>query len=120
MVFVFINPPPGLWEALPAARRGADRAGVRVPGDVGGALHSRLLLACHAPVNSRGDEEVAFMARRSARRPRVAATIRLALDPDIDYFDTADMYDPYHNEELLGRAVAAHRHAVVISTKSAT
>ena len=45
------------------------------------------------------------------------ATIRYALDRGINFFDTADMYGPYINEELVGRALAGHRSEVVLATK---
>ena len=44
-------------------------------------------------------------------------TIHHALDRGINHFDTADMYGPYINEELLGRALAGRRDGVVIATK---
>ena len=45
------------------------------------------------------------------------ATIHRALDLGITFFDTADMYGPYVNEELLGRAFQGKRNKVVIATK---
>src|SRR5881227_3893857 len=45
------------------------------------------------------------------------ATIHRALDLGIDFLDTADMYGPFKNEELVGRAVADRRDEVVIATK---
>lgn len=45
------------------------------------------------------------------------ATIHRALELGITFFDTADMYGPHTNEELLGRAVRGHREHVVIATK---
>jgi len=45
------------------------------------------------------------------------ATIHRALDRGVTFFDTADMYGPHHNEELLGRAIAGRRDGVVIATK---
>jgi aryl-alcohol dehydrogenase-like predicted oxidoreductase len=45
------------------------------------------------------------------------ATIRAAYDAGVTLFDTADMYGPYHNETLLGRAVAPFRDRVVLATK---
>jgi aryl-alcohol dehydrogenase-like predicted oxidoreductase len=44
-------------------------------------------------------------------------TIARALECGIDFFDTADMYGPYKNEELLGRALAGRRDAAFIATK---
>src|SRR6266446_3658582 len=45
------------------------------------------------------------------------ATIHRALELGITFFDTADVYGPYTNEELLGRALKGHREEVVIATK---
>src|SRR5688572_30819979 len=45
------------------------------------------------------------------------ATIHRALELGIDFFDTADMYGPFHNERLLGRALAGRRDQAVIATK---
>jgi aryl-alcohol dehydrogenase-like predicted oxidoreductase len=45
------------------------------------------------------------------------ATIHRSLELGITFFDTADMYGPYTNEELLGRALQGHREQVVIATK---
>jgi aryl-alcohol dehydrogenase-like predicted oxidoreductase len=46
-------------------------------------------------------------------------TIDRALHLGITFFDTADMYGPFINEELVGSALAAHRDDVVIATKFA-
>ncbi len=45
------------------------------------------------------------------------ATIHRALELGIDFFDTADMYGPFTNERLLGRALAGRRDRAVIATK---
>jgi aryl-alcohol dehydrogenase-like predicted oxidoreductase len=45
------------------------------------------------------------------------ATIHRALELGVTFFDTADMYGPFTNERLLGRAVAHVRDEVVIATK---
>lgn len=45
------------------------------------------------------------------------ATIHHAIDIGIDFFDTAEVYGPYANEELLGRALGTRRREVVIATK---
>ncbi|MET7765718.1 aldo/keto reductase [Streptomyces sp. NPDC005393] len=44
-------------------------------------------------------------------------TIRRALDLGVDIIDTAEIYGPFVNEELVGRAVAGRRDEVVIATK---
>src|SRR6201995_3295378 len=45
------------------------------------------------------------------------ATIHRALELGVDFFDTADMYGPFTNERLVGRALAGQRDRVVIATK---
>ena len=45
------------------------------------------------------------------------ATIHEALDAGVDFLDTADMYGPFKNEELVGRAIKGRRDEVVIATK---
>ena len=47
-------------------------------------------------------------------------TIHRAMDLGVTFFDTAEIYGPYTNEELLGRALAGHRSEVVIATKFGT
>ncbi|MGX2995728.1 aldo/keto reductase [Streptomyces sp. JNUCC 64] len=45
------------------------------------------------------------------------ATIRHALDRGVTLLDTADMYGPFTNERLVGRAIADRRDEVVLATK---
>jgi aryl-alcohol dehydrogenase-like predicted oxidoreductase len=45
------------------------------------------------------------------------ATIHRAIDLGVTFFDTAEVYGPYSNEELLARALAGKRDHVVIATK---
>jgi aryl-alcohol dehydrogenase-like predicted oxidoreductase len=45
------------------------------------------------------------------------ATIHRALELGIDFFDTADMYGPFKNEELVGQALEGRRDQVIIATK---
>ena len=44
-------------------------------------------------------------------------TIRRALDLGVTFLDTADMYGPFTNERLVGRAIADRRDEVVLATK---
>ena len=44
-------------------------------------------------------------------------TIHTALDAGVTLLDTADMYGPHTNEELVGRAIADRRDQVVLATK---
>ncbi|HEX4035561.1 MAG TPA: aldo/keto reductase [Solirubrobacteraceae bacterium] len=45
------------------------------------------------------------------------AVIHRALDLGVTFLDTADMYGPFVNEELVGRAIAGRRDEVVLATK---
>ncbi|MBV9879760.1 MAG: aldo/keto reductase [Gemmatirosa sp.] len=45
------------------------------------------------------------------------ATIHRALDLGVTLLDTADMYGPFTNEQLVGRAIAGRRDEVVLATK---
>jgi len=44
-------------------------------------------------------------------------TIRRALDLGVTFLDTADMYGPFTNERLVGRAISGRRDDVVLATK---
>jgi aryl-alcohol dehydrogenase-like predicted oxidoreductase len=45
------------------------------------------------------------------------ATLHRAVELGVTFFDTAEVYGPFVNEELLGRALKDRRHEVVIATK---
>jgi aryl-alcohol dehydrogenase-like predicted oxidoreductase len=45
------------------------------------------------------------------------ATIHRAMELGVDMLDTADMYGPFKNEELVGRAIKGKRDRVIIATK---
>jgi aryl-alcohol dehydrogenase-like predicted oxidoreductase len=45
------------------------------------------------------------------------ATIQRALELGINFLDTADVYGPYTNEELVGRAIRGRRDHIVLATK---
>ena len=45
------------------------------------------------------------------------ATIHHAIDEGVNFLDTADMYGPFINEELVGRAIADRRETVFLATK---
>ena len=48
------------------------------------------------------------------------ATIHRAMELGVTFFDTAEIYGPYTNEELLAKAFAGKRDQVVIATKFGT
>ncbi len=47
----------------------------------------------------------------------MTALLRSAVDRGITFFDTAEVYGPFLNEELVGEALAPFREQVVIATK---
>lgn len=53
----------------------------------------------------------------SAQEPESIATIHRAIDMGVSLFDTSDMYGPWTNEMLVGKAIADRRDKVVIGTK---
>jgi aryl-alcohol dehydrogenase-like predicted oxidoreductase len=50
-------------------------------------------------------------------KPEMISLIRTAVERGITFFDTAEVYGPFTNEELLGEALAPLRDRVVIATK---
>jgi aryl-alcohol dehydrogenase-like predicted oxidoreductase len=45
------------------------------------------------------------------------ATLHRALDLGINFLDTADMYGPFKNEQLVGQAIRGRRQGVILATK---
>jgi aryl-alcohol dehydrogenase-like predicted oxidoreductase len=53
----------------------------------------------------------------AADETRSIETMHRAIDLGVDLFDTADIYGPFTNEELVGRAIRDRRDRVVLATK---
>jgi aryl-alcohol dehydrogenase-like predicted oxidoreductase len=53
----------------------------------------------------------------AADKKEMIALIHSAIDQGVTFFDTAEVYGPYVNEELVGEALAPYRKKVVIATK---
>jgi len=53
----------------------------------------------------------------SPDRPAMVDFLRQAVERGVTFFDTAEVYGPYHNEELVGEALEPLREQVVIATK---
>src|SRR5882724_11872627 len=50
-------------------------------------------------------------------KQEMISVIRAALERGVTFFDTAEVYGPFTNEELVGEALAPFREQVVIATK---
>ncbi|TVP71492.1 MAG: aldo/keto reductase [Nitriliruptor sp.] len=70
---------------------------------------SALGLGCMAMSGGYGDD--------APDRQQMIELIRTAVELGVTFFDTAQVYGPYHNEELVGEALAPVRDQVVIATK---
>jgi aryl-alcohol dehydrogenase-like predicted oxidoreductase len=53
----------------------------------------------------------------AANRQEMISLIRKAVERGVSFFDTAEVYGPYANEELVGEALTPFRGEVVIATK---
>src|ERR1700685_1205713 len=53
----------------------------------------------------------------AADKQKMIALIRSAVERGVTFFDTAEVYGPFVNEELVGEALAPFRGQVVIATK---
>ena len=53
----------------------------------------------------------------AADKQEMISLIRIAVEHGITFFDTAEAYGPFVNEELVGEALAPFRNQVVIATK---
>jgi aryl-alcohol dehydrogenase-like predicted oxidoreductase len=60
---------------------------------------------------------MSFAYGQSYGEEEMISVIRAAFDLGVTFFDTAEMYGPYKNEELVGKALAPIRDQVVIATK---
>jgi aryl-alcohol dehydrogenase-like predicted oxidoreductase len=74
----------------------------------GGLEVSAIGLGCMGLTSSYG---------QPAARAEAVSLIRAAVERGVTFFDTAEAYGPYKNEEIVGEALAPFRDQVVIATK---
>ena len=60
---------------------------------------------------------MSFGLGKPADKPEMISLMRAAVDRGVTFFDTAQVYGPYTNEELVGEALQPLRDRVVIATK---
>lgn len=60
---------------------------------------------------------MSYALGEAKRKEDMIPLIRNAVDLGVTFFDTAEIYGPFINEELLGEALAPIRNKVVIATK---
>jgi len=73
-----------------------------------GLMISAMGLGCMGLSYGRGETVSDFEAEK---------LLNAAIDRGITFFDTAEVYGPFTNESLLGRALASHRDKIVVATK---
>jgi aryl-alcohol dehydrogenase-like predicted oxidoreductase len=82
-------------------------------------MHARHLGTRHLQVSPLGLGCMGMSQSFGPRPPRdeMITLIRAAVDRGVTLFDTAEVYGPFHNEELVGEALQPVRENVVIATK---
>jgi aryl-alcohol dehydrogenase-like predicted oxidoreductase len=60
---------------------------------------------------------MSFSYGPAADKKEMISLLRAAVDRGVTFFDTAEVYGPFTNEELLGEALSPFRGRVVIATK---
>jgi len=84
---------------------------------VGDCMQKRKLAQLEVSALGLGCMGMSFGLGPAADEGEMIALIRAAVDRGVTFFDTAQVYGPYTNEELVGKALAPVRDRVVIATK---
>ena len=82
-------------------------------------MHTRTLGTTNLSVSALGLGCMGMSQSFGPRPPReeMITFLRAAVDHGVTFFDTAEVYGPFHNEELVGEALEPVRDDVVIATK---
>jgi aryl-alcohol dehydrogenase-like predicted oxidoreductase len=82
-------------------------------------MQTRTLGSSNLRVSSLGLGCMGMSQNFGPRPPRdeMIALLRAAVDRGVTFFDTAEVYGPFHNEELVGEALQPVRDHIVIATK---
>ena len=82
-------------------------------------MQKRKLGNCNLEVSAigLGCMGMSFSYGPAADKQEMISLLRAAADRGVTFFDTAEVYGPFTNEELLGEALSPYRGQVVIATK---
>src|SRR5438270_2571633 len=94
----------------------ASKIGIHCEGEL---MHKRKLGKSHLEVSAigLGCMGLSFGLGPAVEKQQGISLIRAAVEHGITFFDTAEVYGPFTNEELVGEALAPFRKQVVIATK---
>src|SRR4051794_19787143 len=82
-------------------------------------MHARTLGTRGVEVSALGLGCMGMSQSFGPRPPRaeMISFLRAAVERGVTFFDTAEVYGPFHNEDLVGEALEPVRDEVVIATK---
>jgi aryl-alcohol dehydrogenase-like predicted oxidoreductase len=104
---------PSVWAASSGRPEGSSDKGLRG----GGKMKTRKLGSLEVSELGSGCMSISANDGPPADRDQGIKVIRAAFEKGVRFFDTAEVYGPYTNEELVGEALAPFRDQVVVATK---
>ena len=110
---VVLSAGPLAWAASPARTGGNNQNNHQ--GDT--TMKTRKLGALEVSEIGAGAMSISANYGSAAPKDQGIATLRAAFEKGVTFFDTAEVYGPYTNEELVGEALAPFRDKVRIATK---